>query len=57
MSKNVNILFVFADQWRAQAFGYAGDPNVKTPNIERSSERPAKDRLVGTPAGVRRGGG
>ncbi len=57
MSKNVNILFVFADQWRAQAFGYAGDPNVKTPNIERSSERPAKDRLVGTPTGVRRGGG
>lgn len=30
-----NILFVFADQWRAQAFGYAGDPNVKTPNIDR----------------------
>ncbi|MFO7821433.1 MAG: sulfatase [Lentisphaeria bacterium] len=30
-----NILFVFADQWRRQAFGYAGDPNVKTPNIDR----------------------
>src|SRR5438094_241761 len=30
-----NILFVIADQWRAQAFGHAGDPNVKTPNIDR----------------------
>ncbi|MDB6031366.1 MAG: arylsulfatase [Verrucomicrobiales bacterium] len=31
----LNILFVMADQWRAQAFGYAGDPNVKTPHIDR----------------------
>jgi len=30
-----NILFVTADQWRAQAFGFAGDPNVKTPNLDR----------------------
>lgn len=30
-----NILFIIADQWRAQAFGYAGDPNVKTPNFDR----------------------
>lgn len=29
-----NIVFVLTDQWRAQAFGYAGDPNVKTPNID-----------------------
>jgi arylsulfatase A-like enzyme len=29
-----NILILFADQWRAQAFGYAGDPNVKTPNLD-----------------------
>ncbi len=27
-----NILFVIADQWRAQAFGFAGDPNVRTPH-------------------------
>jgi arylsulfatase A-like enzyme len=26
---------VFADQWRAQATGYAGDPNVLTPNLDR----------------------
>ncbi len=32
--KQANIVFVFADQWRAQAFGYAGDPNVQTPNID-----------------------
>src|SRR3954447_17835539 len=30
-----NILFVIADQWRAQAFGYAGDQNVKTPHLDR----------------------
>lgn len=32
---NPNILFVIADQWRAHAFGFAGDPNVKTPNLDR----------------------
>ncbi len=30
-----NVLFVIADQWRDQAFGFAGDPNVKTPNLDR----------------------
>src|SRR5207249_9526072 len=30
-----NILFLLADQWRAQAFGYAGDPNVQTPHLDR----------------------
>src|SRR3954465_14211547 len=30
-----NVLVVVADQWRAQAFGYAGDPNVKTPHFDR----------------------
>src|SRR5256885_5361259 len=30
-----NILVVLADQWRAQAFGFAGDPNVRTPNFDR----------------------
>lgn len=31
-----NILFIFADQWRAQATGYAGDPNLpgKTPHLD-----------------------
>jgi arylsulfatase A-like enzyme len=30
-----NVLFILADQWRAQAFGFAGDPNVKTPHLDR----------------------
>src|ERR1700749_625182 len=29
-----NVLIVIADEWRAQAFGYAGDPNVKTPHFD-----------------------
>ncbi|MBC8232631.1 sulfatase [bacterium] len=32
--KKPNVIFVFGDQWRAQATGYAGDPNVKTPNLD-----------------------
>ena len=34
-TRRPNLVFVFADQWRAQATGYAGDPNVKTPHIDR----------------------
>ena len=30
-----NVVYVFADQWRAQATGYAGDPNVQTPHLDR----------------------
>ncbi len=30
-----NILLVLADQWRAEAFGYAGNPDVRTPNLDR----------------------
>ena len=33
-----NVLFVFADQWRAQAFGYAGNKVVQTPNIDALAE-------------------
>jgi arylsulfatase A-like enzyme len=29
-----NIVFILADQWRASATGYAGDPNVRTPNLD-----------------------
>lgn len=29
-----NVLYVFADQWPAHAFGYTGDPNVRTPRID-----------------------
>src|ERR1035437_453555 len=30
-----NIVFVLADQWRFEAFGYAGNPDIKTPNLDR----------------------
>jgi arylsulfatase A-like enzyme len=30
-----NILFILADQWRFEAFGYAGNADVKTPNLDR----------------------
>ncbi len=35
--KKPNIVFVLADQWRAQATGYNGDPNLigKTPNLDQ----------------------
>jgi arylsulfatase A-like enzyme len=34
-----NIQFVIADQWRACSTGYAGDPNVKTPNLDKLAAR------------------
>jgi len=34
-----NIVYVLTDQWRGQAFGYAGDPNVSTPNIDALAKR------------------
>ena len=36
--KRPNVVFVFADQWRAQATGYAGDANARTPNLDRLRE-------------------
>ena len=33
-----NVIWIFGDQHRAQALGYAGDPNVHTPNIDRLAE-------------------
>ncbi|MBY0504536.1 MAG: sulfatase [Bryobacteraceae bacterium] len=29
-----NVVFLLMDQWRAQAFGYRGDPNAHTPHID-----------------------
>lgn len=34
MGNKPNVVFLLADQWRGQATGYAGDPNVKTPNLD-----------------------
>lgn len=33
-----NVIFILTDQWRSTAFGYAGDPNVQTPNIDKFSD-------------------
>ena len=33
-----NILFIMTDQWRAQATGYMGGPNVKTPALDQFSQ-------------------
>lgn len=30
-----NVLIILADQWRYDAFGYTGNPDVKTPNIDK----------------------
>ncbi|MGF1449835.1 MAG: sulfatase [Opitutales bacterium] len=33
-----NVIWIFGDQHRAQAMGYAGDPNVFTPNLDNKAE-------------------
>ncbi len=33
-----NVIWLIADQWRGQAVGVNGDPNVHTPNIDRLSK-------------------
>ena len=35
MQERPNLVFVFADQWRAQATGYAGNADVKTPRLDK----------------------
>ncbi len=45
-----NILVVLADQWRAQAFGFAGDPNVRTPNFDRLASQSL--RFINAVAGL-----
>jgi arylsulfatase A-like enzyme len=37
--RHPNVVFVFADQWRAQTTGFAGDPDVKTPHLDRFADR------------------
>jgi arylsulfatase A-like enzyme len=32
--KRPNVVFIFADEWRAQAAGYAGDSNCRTPRLD-----------------------
>lgn len=39
MSGKSNILWIVTTQWRAQATGYAGDPNARTPNLDALAAR------------------
>jgi arylsulfatase A-like enzyme len=34
-----NIVIIMADQWNAQSFGFAGNPDVKTPNLDKLAGR------------------
>jgi len=36
-----NVIWIFGDQHRAHATGYAGDPNVHTPNLDRFASESA----------------
>lgn len=38
-AKGPNLLYVFADQWRRQATGFAGEDPVLTPNIDRFAQQ------------------
>ncbi len=42
MSRRTNLIYIFADQWRAQGVGYANEDAVLTPNIDRF----AKESMV-----------
>jgi arylsulfatase A-like enzyme len=35
MAESPNILWIVTTQWRAQAFGFAGDVNARTPHLDR----------------------
>ncbi|MET7257701.1 sulfatase family protein [Dyadobacter jiangsuensis] len=38
-SPGPNIVIVLADQWNAQSLGYAGNADVKTPNLDKLAQR------------------
>ncbi|MBI1371808.1 MAG: sulfatase-like hydrolase/transferase [Phycisphaera sp.] len=40
-NRKPNLVYVFADQWRAAAMGYAGDPNARTPNLDKLAAQSA----------------
>ncbi|MFG2960982.1 sulfatase [Streptomyces sp. NPDC048291] len=46
-----NVLLIITDEWRAQAFGHAGDENARTPHLDRlASESLSLDQAIaGTP--------
>lgn len=46
-----NVIWIFGDQHRAQAAGYMGDPNARTPHIDRMAEEgvPFRQAISGCP--------
>ncbi|MBI5692432.1 MAG: sulfatase-like hydrolase/transferase [Verrucomicrobia bacterium] len=44
-----NILWILTTQWRAQATGYAGDPNVRTPQLDALAARSVNYTQAVTP--------
>jgi len=39
MVSKPNVIYILTDQWRGSALGYAGNPDVKTPNLDRFSKQ------------------
>jgi arylsulfatase A-like enzyme len=50
-TKYPNVLIILTDQWRAQATGYAGDPNLSTPHLDSLALRSVnfKNAVSGMP--------
>ena len=46
-----NVVFIFADEWRAQATGYNGAPNCDTPSLDALAARSVNvtHAVAGTP--------
>ncbi|WP_282122059.1 sulfatase-like hydrolase/transferase [Algibacter mikhailovii] len=38
VTRNPNVVYILTDQWRGSALGYAGNPDVKTPNLDAFAE-------------------
>jgi arylsulfatase A-like enzyme len=49
MSSALNVLWVVTTQWRAQACGYAGDPNAQTPALDALSREAVNYEQAVTP--------
>jgi len=49
VSRPPNILWIVATQWRAQACGYAGDPNARTPWLDGLASEAVNYRQAVTP--------
>lgn len=51
-SEKKNLLFIITDQQRYDALGYAGNPVIQTPNLDRLAEQGAYFRNAYTPCAV-----